>query len=142
MSDVSLFLPLYLAAWDKRFCWVDAHCGTFVGGWVRAVTGRDPSPRMPAVAGAGGWARAARAHGGMRGLVSHVVGCQPQPVAGAQAGDLLMFPGHVTGGALGIRLYAAGAAVLDEAGRVRVTAANAALCAWPLAGILSDEVPA
>lgn len=125
----------YIAAWPRRFDWTRSHCAHFALGWVQAATGKPALAAIPAVGGALPWARAVRDAGGMRAMVSARLRCEFVPVEAAAPGDLLLYPGGVTGGALGIRLQA-GAAVLRNDGAVAVVSAARALCAWPLAGLL------
>lgn len=129
-------LTEYLAGWPRRFDWAASHCGHFSFGWITAATGRDALAVLPEAATARQWAGLVDRAGGMAHLVSHLLQCKPISPEVAQPGDLLLFPGRVTGGALGIRLHA-GAAVLGPDGAVRVVSAADALAAWPLAEVLA-----
>jgi len=132
-------LSAYVAAWPRRFCWHDSHCGHFALGWVQAATGRPALAAIPPVAGVREWMRAVAAEGGMAAMVSRRLRCPLMAADQAQPGDLVLMPGMLTGGALGVRLHA-GVAALGESGRVEVVSLARALCAWPLAGLLADEV--
>jgi hypothetical protein len=140
MSDIAFHLPRYLDAWAGPFDWSHSHCGHFALGWVERATGRPALAAMPAVSGALDWRRAVRAAGGLQAMVSSRLRCHAVGPEYSQMGDLLLFPGSVTGGALGIRLRA-GAAVLREDGRVGVVSTAGAMCSWPLPMLL-PEVPA
>lgn len=130
----------YLAAWPRRFDWASAHCGHFAFGWINAATGRDALAVLPSASTDREWARLLHRSGGMARLASHLLRCAPYSPAIARPGDVLLFAGRMTGGALGIRLHA-GAAVLGADGAVRVVSDQGALAAWPLAEVL-PEVPA
>lgn len=127
----------YIASWPARFDWHDSHCAHFALGWVQASTGRPALAAMPDVSGLREWVKAVRDAGGMERMVSDRLRCEPIPAPSAQAGDMVMMPGLLTGGALGIRLHA-GVAVLGEGGRVRVVSAAHVVAAWPLHGILAE----
>jgi hypothetical protein len=127
----------YLAAWPRRFDWSAAHCGHFALGWIQAATGRPALAAMPPVAGVRQWARYVNAAGGMALLCDRVFGCAPVPVAAAEPGDLLLYPGGKTGGALGIKLHGPVGAVLSDSGAVVLCSAAAATAAWKLSEVLT-----
>ena len=128
-------LAEYLAGWPRKFDWSRSHCGHFAFGWVNASTGRDALAVLPDAATARQWAGLVERRGGMAHLVSDLLRCKPVAPVAAQPGDLLLFPGRVTGGALGIRLHA-GAAVLGADGAVCVVSVADALAAWPVGEVL------
>lgn len=130
-------LTLYIAAWPRRFDWADSHCAHFALGWVQAATGRPALAAIPKVAGMRPWMRAVADEGGMQHMVSTRLNCRPVSAEQAQPGDLVMLPGLLTGGVLGIRLHA-GVAALGESGRVEVVSLRHAVCAWPLQYILRE----
>jgi hypothetical protein len=123
-------LALYLSGIAGPWCWATHHCGTFTAGWVRRSTGRDPLALLQ-YGSAEEWVRAARDAGGLDRLVSRALHCEPVPAAMAQAGDIVMLPGRITGGALGI-CNGRTAAVLVEDGAVAFEPMTEALCAWRL----------
>jgi hypothetical protein len=127
----------YISAWPQRFDWHDSHCAHFALGWAQAATGRPALAAIPAVSGLRDWMRAVAAEGGMREMVSTRLRCQAVPADDAQPGDLVMLPGLLTGGALGIRLHAGGVAVLGHDGRVTVVPSKRAQCAWRLPEVLT-----
>ena len=127
----------YLAGWPRRFDWADSHCAHFAFGWAQASTGRPALAVIPAVSGLRDWMRALADAGGMERMVSERLCCASVPADQAQPGDIVMIPGLLTGGALGVRLHA-GVAALGESGRVEVVSLQRAVCAWPLGGILKD----
>jgi hypothetical protein len=130
-------LTEYLAAWPRRFDWSAAHCGHFVLGWVQAATGRPALAAMPPVAGVRQWARYVNAAGGMALLCERVFGCPPVPVDAAKPGDVLLYPGSNTGGALGILLHGGMGASLSDSGSVVLCPATAAVGAWRLSEVLT-----
>ena len=129
-------LGLYLQAYKAPFSWQRAHCGDFIGGWFLAMTGRSPCAGMPRQGTARAWARALQASGGMVTVVSARLQREPILPTLAQLGDVVMLPGVLTGGTLGI---CAGrtAVCVDETGAAVHAPMMDALHAWPLA-----EVPA
>lgn len=126
----------YLAAWPRRFDWQASHCGAFVLGWVEHATGRPALDAMPRVSGMREWCRYVEASGGMRELSSNVLRCQATDVQRSAPGDILLYPGGIVGGALGIRLYGPVGAVLSADGGVVLCRADEALAAWPLSEVL------
>jgi len=120
----------YLATIAGPWCWASHHCGTFVSGWVKRSTGRDPLVALKHDS-ASAWVRAACDAGGLDRLVSRALRCEPVPAAMAQTGDIVMLPGRITGGALGI-CNGSTAAVLEEGGAVAFVPMAEALHAWRL----------
>lgn len=127
----------YISTWPRRFDWSDSHCAHFALGWVQASTGRPALAAIPDVHGLRDWMRVVRDAGGMAAMVSDRLRCEAINAREAQPGDLVMLPGLLTGGALGVRLHG-GVAVLGDGGAVRVVSAERAVCAWPLHGILAE----
>jgi len=124
-------LTEYLGTWPRAWSWADAHCGTFVCEWIGHATGRSILARLPAADTPLGWVRAVQQAGGMHAFASAVLGCESVPAGEAGLGDILLYRGRVTGGAMGIALSAGGAA-LSESGRVVVLPRSQALAAWPV----------
>lgn len=127
-------LGAYLAAWQPTgWCWAQAHCGAFAAGWVQYATGRDALDGLRHITTLPGWVRAVR--GDMAALVSRQLGgLQPQPPALARTGDVLLLPGTLAGGALGVA-NGRHALVLDEQGGVQFVPLQRAVHAWPLAEV-------
>ena len=123
-------LTHYLSAIAGPWCWATHHCGTLVAGWVSRATGRNPLDKLRHDSAAA-WVRAAQDAGGLDRLVSRALRCEPVPAAMAQTGDIVMLPGRITGGALGI-CNGATAAVLAEGGAVTFAPMAEALHAWRL----------
>lgn len=123
-------LSHYLATIAGPWCWASHHCGTFVAGWVQRSTGRNPLASLQHDSAAA-WVRAAQDAGGLDRLVSRALRCDPVPAAMAQTGDIVMLPGRITGGALGI-CNGPTAAVLMEGGAVGFAPMAEALHAWRL----------
>ena len=128
-------LAEYIAGWPRKFDWSRSHCGHFAMGWVNASTGRDALAAIPDAATARQWVGLVERSGGMAHLVSDRLRCKPIAPAVSQPGDIVLFPGRITGGALGIRLHA-GAAVLGDDGAVRVVSISDAVAAWPVSEVL------
>lgn len=132
--DRARHLGAYLAAWRPAgWCWAQVHCGSFAAGWVQHATGRDALAGLRGITTLAGWARAVR--GDMAGLVTRQLGgLLPQAPALARTGDVLLLPGHMAGGTLGI-CNGRHAVVLDDRGAVHMVPAVAATHAWALDGV-------
>lgn len=103
MSSLAVPLAQYLQDHHAgAFCWQRHHCGHFVGGWVQAATGRNPLAGLPAARTLRAWAAYLRRAGGFQAVVSRALHCSPVAPAWAQTGDVVLLPGEVTGGTLGI----------------------------------------
>ena len=116
---------------NMPFDWGDHNCAHFVGAWVLRATGRDVLAVMSACAGPLAWRHWTKLHGGMPTIVTRGMGAQPLAAALAQLGDVVMFPGDITGGMLGV---CAGrtAALLAAPGGIVHMPMTEALFAWPL----------
>lgn len=126
-------LDLYLGA-RGEFDWSRSHCGHFVGGWVRQVTGRDALAGLPSLPSALLWMRRVQTLGGLCALVTRQLGVEPVDPRVAKAGDIVMMPGPVTGGALGICCGRTAALAHHDRGVQHVDMTEA-LHAWPLAEV-------
>lgn len=130
-------LTEYLAEWPRRFDWQTHHCGSFVGGWIERATGRPALDALPRVSGMREWCRYVEDSGGMLALSTATLRCQHIAPSLSQPGDILLFPGGISGGALGIRLHANAGAVLSAAGGVVLCRVDQAQAAWPLSEVLA-----
>jgi hypothetical protein len=124
-------LDLYLHAYARGFDWQRAHCGDFAGGWVQAITGRNPCAGLPRQTSARAWARAVQQAGGMEALVSSLMQCAPIRPQQAQLGDVVMLPGSITGGTLGICAGRTGVFVTETGSSLHAPMTEAVL-AWRL----------
>lgn len=134
MLSTPAALALYLQTYAAPFDWQRAHCGDFIGGWVQACTGRSPVRGMARHASALAWRRAIDGAGGFTALVSARLGCAPVEPTRAHIGDVVLLPGDMAGGTLG--LCAGRTAVcVDDAGACVHVPMALALHAWPLAEV-------
>lgn len=131
-QDMGELLANYLAA-DWRpgaWNWGRVHCGTFVAGWVLRRTGRDALAGLEAADTLEAWQRATG--GDMAALVSRQLGgVEPVPPGLARTGDVVLLPGNLAGGALGI-CSGRHAVVLRSDALATFAPMRMALHAWPL----------
>lgn len=131
MSTLHHQLAQYLQQQVQPFCWHQRHCAHFAAGWVLAATGRNVLQGLPACRTMRAWAAYIRRVGGFEALVTRCLRCSPVPPAMAQLGDVVLLPGDVTGGTLGV-CAGATAACLGEGGASVHLPMAGALAAWRL----------
>lgn len=130
-------LAMYLQACAAMpFSWGRWNCAHFAGTWVQVATGRAVAPAAGPDDGPRPWARQLQQAGGMRRLVSALLGAPWHPAGLAQDGDVVTLPGRIVPEALGIRVGDRIACVGAPAGVAWQPAGQATAC-WRLA-----EVPA
>jgi hypothetical protein len=130
MSAIDRALDEYLDRWGS-FDWAHGHCGIFAGNWVRQITRRRTLDGLPTLGSAIAWMRRVQGLGGLQVIVTERMGVQPINPAMAQVGDIVMLPGPVTGGALGICCGRTAALLHPNCGIVHLPMAQA-IHAWPL----------
>jgi hypothetical protein len=123
-----------LACAGHRFDWSGCNCAHFAAAWVRLATGREALAGLPAHADVREWLRQVQRAGGVQPLVTAQLGCPPIAPAHAAVGDLVLLPGDVTGGTLGICAGSTAVCVADPGGTVHLPMAQA-LAAWRLAEV-------
>jgi hypothetical protein len=120
----------YLAGWQpSKFSWEDAHCGTFAAGWVTKATGRDALAGLRSHTTLRAWKGAVQ--GDMAELVTRQLGTLPVLATLAQRGDVVLFEGDVTGGALAICAGRTAVGLNSHGACLHLPMAEAR-CAWPL----------
>lgn len=127
-------LAEYLAAPTPALDWTHWHCGRFVGGWIHHTLGLDVLQGLLPCNTPAAWVRLIVRAGGWPALVTARLGCSPIPAACAQLGDIMLLPGAVTGGTLGICAGHTAVCTAELGGTAHLPMAEA-LRAWRL-----DEV--
>lgn len=138
LPPIAADLAAYLSRWQPdRWDWGTAHCGTFAAGWVAHRTGVHVLAGLDAPDSLIGWARLVRDD--MAALVSRRLRVMPVPPAQAVHGDVVLLPGMLAGGALGVCLGQTHAVMLNERAHCVFAPMAAATHAWPLAAVRALE---
>lgn len=133
MSLTARQLDAYLqargtAAWR----WDTSNCAHFAGGWICWATQDDPLDGLPPTpTPSAARALVDRLGGSMQAAVTLRLGREPVAPALARVGDIVLLPGGVVGGALGI-CAGLSALALDDAGAVTHVDMATAVAAWRL----------
>lgn len=133
MASLVASLACYLAECES-FDWARFNCGHFIAGWVRRATGRDVMAGLPEAGGVRDWLRTVQAAGGVEPLVTARLGCSPIAPAFAAIGDLVLLPGAVTGGTLGLCAGRTAVCLAEPFGTAHVPMSRAT-AAWRLAEV-------
>lgn len=128
---LAVALAEYLDGPHGPFDWASSHCGHFVAGWIKAATGRDVLSGLLPAETAAGWVRVVVGAGGWRALVTSCLRCDPVPPAFAQIGDVVLLPGPMTGGTLGICAGRTVVLVSDDGASIHLPMSTA-VAAWRL----------
>lgn len=131
-QSVAAQLAAYLGApGSPPFSWERRHCGHFTGAWVLQATGRDVLRTLPPLEGPLAWAREIHRAGGWVALVSRCLLASPVAPSFAQVGDVVLLPGEMTGGTLGLCVGTHVACLADDGSLVYSPVAEA-IAAWHL----------
>lgn len=94
-------LANYVHAWRPAgWSWANAHCGAFAAGWVQQATGRDALAGLRELRTRREWRDAVA--GDLPALVARQLEAPTRRGVQAVAGDVVMLPSALTGGALGV----------------------------------------
>lgn len=131
MGSLAVQLAAFLGQHHAPFSWHGETCAHWVARWIEAATGRDALHGLRACSDLRDWLRAVGAAGSVESLVTRQLRCSAIHPAMAQLGDIVLVPGAISGGILGLCAGATVALRGDDGASVHLPMAEAQ-AAWRL----------